>query len=109
MFAQNHAHHAIANEWFDQLEDPWATCPLTENGAIRILSQPSNTGLEMTASQVAEHLRELCDDPLHEFWPDSLSLLNDRFDLSRVNHGHLTDIYLLGLAMEHGGRLATFD
>jgi predicted nucleic acid-binding protein len=109
MFAQNHAHHEIANEWFEQFEGTWATCPLTENGAIRILSQTSNTGLELTAGQVGEYLRELCNDPLHEFWPDEISLLDERFDLFRATHAHLTDIYLVGLAVLHGGQLATFD
>jgi toxin-antitoxin system PIN domain toxin len=109
MFARNHVHHAIANEWFEQLEGLWATCPLTENSAIRILSQNFNTGLDLTASQVGDFLRELCEDPLHEFWTDSLSLLDERFDLSRVGHAHLTDIYLVGLAMLHEGKLVTFD
>src|SRR5690242_17062328 len=79
MFARNHVHHAIANEWFEQVEGSWATCPLTENGALRILSQNSNTGLDLTASQVADFLRELRQDPMHEFWPDSQSLLDERF------------------------------
>jgi len=48
---------------------------------------------------------------VHEFWSDELSLLDSgAFDPTRI-HGprHLTDIYLLGLAVHHKGRLVTFD
>jgi hypothetical protein len=50
-------------------------------------------------------------DFCHEFWPDDVSLLdNQRFNHAHV-HGHrpITNLYLLGLAVGHGGRLVTFD
>ena len=47
----------------------------------------------------------------HAFWPDDISLLDER--LIDRNHvlgpKQLTDIYLLALAVKHGGRLVTFD
>ena len=47
----------------------------------------------------------------HAFWPDDISLLDEQ--LIDRNHvlgpKQLTDIYLLALAVKHGGRLVTFD
>lgn len=60
---------------------------------------------------VRQRLKEACGTLDHEFWPDDLSLRDDdRVDFDRV-HGpsQLTDVYLLALAVEHGGSLATFD
>jgi len=60
---------------------------------------------------VIEHLTDACRQDVHEFWPDEVSLLDsDVVDASRI-HGPrpLTDIYLLALAVQHEGRLVTFD
>jgi predicted nucleic acid-binding protein len=58
-----------------------------------------------------KHLADACDEGVHEFWSDELSLLDpEAFDSTRI-HGprQLTDIYLLGLAVAHEGRFVTFD
>jgi predicted nucleic acid-binding protein len=49
--------------------------------------------------------------PWHAFWPDDLSLLEPRrVDWRQVlGSRQLTDVYLLALAVHHGGRLVTFD
>jgi len=60
---------------------------------------------------VMKHLADACGEDVHEFWPDKVSLLDPGvFDPTRI-HGprQLTDIYLLGLAVEHAGRFVTFD
>jgi predicted nucleic acid-binding protein len=60
---------------------------------------------------VIEHLAEACRQDIHEFWPDEVSLLDsDVVDSTRI-HGarQLTDIYLLALAVQHEGKLVTFD
>ncbi len=49
------------------------------------------------------------DSPGHEFWPDDASLSDTRFFPALPVSKHLTDLYLLGLAVKHGGRFATFD
>jgi predicted nucleic acid-binding protein len=48
---------------------------------------------------------------LHEFWADDVSLLDDRLlDPARIlGPRQITDLYLLALAVRHGGRLVTFD
>ena len=46
----------------------------------------------------------------HQFWPDSVSLLDARqFELSGATSKNLTDQYLLRPAVEFGGRFVTFD
>jgi predicted nucleic acid-binding protein len=60
---------------------------------------------------VAELVKAFVADPGHEFWPDDISLLDDeKFDVKRMlNSSQVTDSYLLGLAIAHGGEFATFD
>ncbi len=60
---------------------------------------------------VVQRLAEACHQNIHEFWPDAVSVLDSNVvDATRI-HGprQLTDIYLLALAVEHDGRLVTFD
>jgi uncharacterized protein len=88
----------------------WASCPLTQNGCIRIMSQP-NYPNALALADALSMLRTSCRHPSHEFWPDDLSLIDDkRFAHGRM-HGHrqLTDLYLLALAVAHDGCLVTFD
>ncbi|MDP1607263.1 MAG: VapC toxin family PIN domain ribonuclease [Rhodocyclaceae bacterium] len=107
----DHVSHAAATRWWLQhREAGWASCPLTQNGCVRIISQPGYPN-SCAVITVVELLMKLCADPCHEFWPDDASLLDSgRFSHARV-HGHrqITDLYLLGLAVGHGGRLVTFD
>jgi uncharacterized protein len=58
-----------------------------------------------------QRLAQACSQPMHEFWADGPSLLDDKvFDSTRI-HGprQITDVYLLGLAVRHKGKLVTFD
>ena len=47
----------------------------------------------------------------HEFWPDSVSLFDERkVSAARLlESAQITDSYLLALAVSKGGKLATFD
>ncbi|HWJ56793.1 MAG TPA: hypothetical protein VNR90_11235, partial [Vicinamibacterales bacterium] len=47
LFDPDHVHHDISHDWFaEQRGVGWATCPLTENGLVRVLSSPrASTGL----------------------------------------------------------------
>jgi toxin-antitoxin system PIN domain toxin len=107
----NHEFHDSAHAWFgENRNQKWATCPITENGCVRILSKPGypNTGLSVAA--VREILAEFCLAKDHVFWPDSTSVLNTTLiDLTGVGPKNLTDIYLLSLAVVNHGRLVTFD
>ena len=110
LFDVEHVHHDVAHDWFaDHRALGWATCPITENGFVRILANPSYRSQVTRASELVSRLRKLCGSGHHEFWDDAISLCDER--LFNVTHGYkqLTDIYLLGLATKHGGCLATFD
>lgn len=106
-----HVHHAVARDWLgDNIAAGWASCPITQNGCIRILSQPAYPGAESPAA-VAARLAEAAATPWHEFWPDDLSLLDQKIlDWRRVLASRqLTDTYLLALAVGHDGCFVTFD
>jgi uncharacterized protein len=107
----DHVSHDSAINWFAKHgQQGWASCPITQNGCIRILSNPAYPN-PLPVQAVIEHLAEACRQDIHEFWPDEHSLLDpDVVDSTRI-HGprQLTDIYLLALAVQHEGRLVTFD
>jgi len=108
---QEHVHHVTARSWLaDNIGSGWASCPVTQNGCLRIMSQPSYPN-GVSVSKAAELLGMATATDHHEFWPDEISLLDsERFDLTRV-HGpkQLTDVYLLGLAVQNDGCFATLD
>lgn len=107
----DHIHHARAREWLSaHIAAGWASCPLTQNGYVRIVSQPAYPK-PLSPSAAIGLLREACTTRHHAFWPDDASILDDaRIDATRI-HGprQLTDAYLLALAQAHGGRFVTFD
>ncbi len=109
LFDPEHVHHEAAHAWFGtQRESGWATCPLTENAAVRILSNPAY-GFTTAPKELARRLAAFRESGHHSFWPDDLSLCDTTvFDLA-VGHRQLTDVYLLGLAVARDGFLATFD
>ncbi len=87
-----------------------ASCAITQNGLIRILSQPSYPS-PVSILEATDLLATATSAPHHEHWRSEVSILDETiFDRSRI-HGprQLTDVYLLGLAAHHGGRLVTFD
>lgn len=106
-----HIHHVLAMSWLErEIGHGWASCPITQNGCVRIMSQPNYPGA-LPAAQVAARLAEASASIEHEFWPANVSLLEAGvFDWSRIlGHRQVTDAYLLSLAVRHGGRLVTFD
>ncbi len=110
LFDPDHAHHEPAHRWFEaRRSGGWATCPLTENGLVRILSNPAYHPAAERPATIAGRLRVFRESGDHVFWPDDLTLSDSsRFELT-VGHRQLTDAYLLALALVHRGRLATFD
>jgi len=107
-----HIQHDAAHEWFAAYgQHSWATCPLTENGVLRIVGHARYPNSPGTPSAVAPLMVGLCALPGHVFWPDDISLFDtERFDMARLLiSGQVTDSYLLALAYAHGGQLATFD
>ena len=112
LFDPDHPHHEVAHDWFDDNHARgWATCPVTENGFIRVVANPKY-GNEVTQAPVLiERLRKFCASGHYQFWDDAVSFRDERLFNGSLVRGHrqLTDIYLLGLAAKRGGRLVTFD
>lgn len=107
-----HVLHDRAHEWFAAHGKPaWATCPLTENGVLRIVGSSRYPNSPGTPAAVAELFMKLRLVGEHEFWPDDVSLLDStRVDAGRLlDSAQITDAYLLALAASHRGQLATFD
>jgi toxin-antitoxin system PIN domain toxin len=109
----SHAFHASALNWFlEHREEGWATCPLTEIGFLRVVTNPVfspdapdfGNAIEMLTASKQE-------SRFHRFWPASIpceevaSIFGERVS----GHKQIPDVYLLSLAMHHGGKLLTFD
>jgi uncharacterized protein len=111
LLQEHHTHFDRAQNWWTVNRDQgWASCPLTQNGFLRIMPQ-----LRFPKPIVVADAYDLLFDMIavtdHVFWPDDISLLDEQLiDRSRIlGPKQLTDIYLLALAVKHGGRLATLD
>lgn len=109
---QDHAFHTRAHAWWRKAQPQWASCPLTENGVVRIMASVNySKARQFTVADIVNLLQTFAAGTEHTFWPDSVSIL----DAKRFEHGRilssksLADIYLLALAMEKGGRLVSFD
>ena len=109
----DHSFNEQATEWFlNNRELGWASCPLTENAVLRVLTNPGYSRLDrfslVELRSLFKHNIQLTD---HQFWPDDISLLDDNLVRPEYVLGpkQLTDIYLLALAVKNGGRLVTFD
>jgi uncharacterized protein len=107
----DHTLHEGAMGWFARhARAGWASCPLTQNGCVRVMSNPGYPN-PLPVEAVMRRLAEACGSAVHEFWPDDVSLLDREVaDPARILFSRqLTDVYLLGLAVAHGGRFVSFD
>lgn len=103
----DHEHHGIASNFFrDNHRGGWATCPITENGFVRIVSHPKYLKGFTSPELARDALRHLCSHAGHRFWPDDISM---RGFETLPKCKHLTDQYLLSLAVHRNGKLATLD
>ncbi|MDA1082256.1 MAG: PIN domain-containing protein [Gemmatimonadetes bacterium] len=107
----DHTSHRTAVTWFSEHgSGGWASCPITQNGCVRIMSHPGYPNARSVV-EVVERLRTATAHSAHEFWPDDQSILDEKLIEPTRVHGprQLTDVYLLALALKRGGRLVTFD
>jgi toxin-antitoxin system PIN domain toxin len=112
LFDPDHVHHELAHDWFaEHRAAGWASCPLTENGLIRVLANPRYGSPNASLRGVREAVRRFLSSEEHEFWPDDISIADDMiFNVAAMaGHRQITDVYLLGLATRRGGHLVTFD
>jgi toxin-antitoxin system PIN domain toxin len=107
-----HEHHEAAHRWFGARGGrPWATCPLTQLGFVRIVSNPAFSSDALSPVEALALLGQNLAHADHQFWTDGLELpsavkpIEDRLQ----GYKQLTDAYLLALANRRKGVLATFD
>lgn len=111
LFDPIHQHHQLALTWLGQnISHGWASCPLTQNGFVRIMTQP-NYPRPITVQEAVELLAAATATKHHQFWPDDISITSEQHFHHRNIHGpkQLTDLYLLALAGYHKGCFVTFD
>jgi hypothetical protein len=107
-----HEFHADASAWFGEVRaGGWATCPITENGLVRIFGHSAYPDGPGSPAKARTLLQALTRTPGHVFWADDVSIADAVVfpSLDNVNSSSLTDLYLLGLAIHRGAKFATFD
>lgn len=106
-----HVHHRVARAWLEaHIDQGWASCPITQNGCIRVMSQHAYPGAKPPAA-ISARLAEAVATQWHEFWPDDFSVVEtNTVDWTRIlGSRQLTEAYLLALAVRRDGRLVTLD
>ncbi len=109
-----HEFHRTATAWFrNNRAEGWATCPTTESGFVRILSNPKYPNITMSPAQAADLLVRLVDAnaSTHHWWAEQVSLRDTNvFELSALTgYKQITDTWLLAMAATNSGKLATCD
>ena len=107
-----HEHHDAAHRWFAARGNArWATCPLTQLGFVRIVSNPAFSPDALSAGEAIALLGQNLTHADHDFWSDSLQVPDAMKPLESKLQGYrqLTDAYLLALAHRRKGAVATFD
>lgn len=108
---QDHAEHQRARAWMSaEIANGWASCAITQNGFVRIVSQARYPS-PVSPSVAIDLLGSATGTPYHEFWECSVSILDSEVIDRSMIHGprQVTDAYLLALATQRGGRFVTFD
>lgn len=110
----DHVGHEAMHRWFRKhANQGWATCPLTENGMVRVLSQAAYPSGQRAPDDVVSLVKALKSAfaESHQFWADDVSLTDESlFRAGRIIGAKLvTDVYLLGLAAHHNGTLVSLD
>lgn len=108
---RDHVGHDTARRWLEEnIDAGWASCAITQNGFVRVVSQPRYPHHIATSAAVSL-LSGAVGGEHHEGWPCDLQVTDPRtLERSRLlGPRQVTDAYLLALAVRHGGRLVTFD
>ncbi len=107
----SHIHHQAAQSWFSRhAVNGWATCPLTQCAFVRISANRNIIPEAVTPQEALSLLRKIVGLKTHTFWEDDIAILDQHIPASfLVGHRQITDAYLLGLAIHHGGQLVTLD
>lgn len=112
LFDAAHAAHEAAHKWWaEHHHHGWASCAITENGMVRIMSLPSyRPEAPLAIAQLISGLQTFASNTDHLFWGDTVSIRDPLFRSDRILGSRaITDVWLLALAVRHGGRLVTMD
>jgi uncharacterized protein len=112
LFWPTHERHELAVKWFARRRGQrWATCPMTQAGFVRIVSNPAFSRDAVQPRDAIQVLSANTAAKDHAFWRDEQTVAEAvAFAGTRlVGHQQVTDAYLLGLAVRRGGMLATLD
>lgn len=106
-------HHAI-HRWLTETPDKtWASCSITENGMVRVLTQAAYRSGARSATEAVATLRQMKEATpwRHVFWAEELSMTDSQAIYAERIAGakQVTDVYLAALALRNAGRLVTFD
>lgn len=106
-----HVLHVAAARWLTaNINNGWASCPMTQNGCIRIMAHSTYPNRRAVV-QVVESLSAATQTPYHQFWPDDVETVSAT-DLDwrlLLTSKHLTDVYLLAIATRRNARFVSFD
>jgi toxin-antitoxin system PIN domain toxin len=108
----NHVHHAAVLDWLGRPGTvPFATCPVTQSGFIRVSSNARAIPGARSPREAQALLQRITELPGHAFWHDDVDLAGDAgVAWERVGgHGQVTDAHLLAIALRRDGCLATLD
>ena len=95
MLDEAHVFHARAVDFIERRKLRIATCPLVENGVVRVLNLPGYSRLGPVGFEVVTlKLAALCAGLDHAFWPDDASLRTPGIvNWPRVlGHNQITDV-----------------
>jgi toxin-antitoxin system PIN domain toxin len=110
---ERHPMHVAAHRWFGSAighGDEWATCAVTENGCLRVASNLRYAGISPVGfRELISALDVICREEGHQFWPMDVSIRELLSAEAVLAPKQITDVYLLGLAVAHEGKFATFD
>jgi toxin-antitoxin system PIN domain toxin len=108
----SHERHDVAVKWFTRnRRQGWATCPITQAGFVRIVSNPAFSRDAVQPREAVQVLAANTAAQDHLFWPDELPVAGAVAfaGVRLLGHQQVTDAFLLGLAIRRGGVLATLD
>lgn len=110
----SHVHHARVQQWLAKHQAKgWATCAVTQLGFVRLSSQPAFSPHHRTPGEALLLLRQFTAMKQHKFWSEpaagfDAAVMGGVFHRI-VTHHHVTDGWLVAVALAHQGRLATLD
>lgn len=112
-FWPKHVYHDEALTWAERhTQQGWATCPFTETGFLRIVTNPAFSPQAPSLIEAHALLQQhMLPERGHQFWPADLGCASTGFNYLRRVSGHqqITDAYLLALAIRNQGCLVTRD